>query len=67
MNKKLIIIILVVVLVAVGLVIMWIFYGPHKTLCTGIGCQQQNNPNIPFSKVPTDPPQVGTPNIPLPK
>ncbi len=71
LNKKTVIILLVIVLIAVGFVIMWIFYGPHKTLCSGIGCrgeeEQQSDLNIPFSKGPTTPPKVGTPNIPLPE
>lgn len=70
-NKKIVIIVLVIALVAAGLIIAAVFCGFGAPDCTGKNCwntkKQQGDSSMPFSKGPTSPPQVGTPNIPLPK
>lgn len=70
LNRKTAVILLVIALIAAGLLIAVFYFGPHKTLCTGKNCspsEQNTDANIPFSKGPVSPPQVGTPNIPLPE
>lgn len=70
LNRKTAVILLVIALVVAGLVIAVDIFGPHKTLCMGKNCspsEQNADANMPFSKGPTSPPKVGTPNIPLPK
>lgn len=66
-RKKLIIILLIVVLIAAGLVIASFLNSLDITECTGTNCgtsKQNAGANMPFSKGPTGPPQVGTPNVP---